>query len=238
MRKSVFLTTCGWPLFLEPRTFSTARPDFGTPGCGRRFTDRHGWRFQIILGLVIGSVVIGNPVPVCASVPDPGKPVNGLKVRFQLLTNQQQPFRINDAVDAELTIQNVGSQPIIVYQGDWSFIEEKGYSNVLSIGHYEINGAARSFHGLFPLIADRSFNGMKAKKEQGTFIQLLPGGTLGKRIQLSWPSWSKEVPGRFELAVTITMDPHLYEGHLSKEEIWKAWVGSVTSNLVTVEIVK
>ena len=239
MNKHLAVITNGCPLFRKPRTFwATSRGKTGTrhlaglPGvCG----GSAGSAGRMVGGMVF-AVWLAFPPLLWASVPAAGRQVDGLQAELTVVEGQRQASREkSQLIEVEVTVRNVGLHPLTIYQGDWSGIDDFRRPFNLYVGIYEIKGSARTFHRVFASFVDHSWNASDSQQDQKIFGHLDAGAFLKKRIQIVLPYGLREPVGSHEVAVTVVMDEELYS---SAHDVPMAWVGSLTSNLVTIEVVE
>ena len=208
----------------------------GAPCAGRGVAGRGAGR---IVATTAFAVWLAFPPLLWASVPMPGEIVNGLQAELKVVDGQHQSAGAkNGVIEVEVTVRNVGSHHLTIYQGDWSGKDDFRRPFNLYAGIYEIQGSARGFHRVFASFVDHSWNASEGQQDQQVFRLLDPGAFLKKRIQLVLPYGLSKSVGSYEVALTIVMDWKLYEGHVSAHDLPVAWVGALTSNLVTIEVVE
>lgn len=174
--------------------------------------------------VVIIALSIGPASLIHAKGPPPGETVAGLQAQLQLEEDQVQPFDARDAIRMRLTLKNVGPQPLILYQGNWS-------ERILVAGvvDREQSGRYVRLRGLLHCI-DRTVE-VSVDQSPETLAELNPGDSLSKLLECT-----ARQPGQYDVVVLVTLIEDHYKDQVSPEVMSRAWTGTVTSTLVIVEV--
>lgn len=160
---------------------------------------------------------------VFAKGPPPGDIIKGLQVQLELEDGQPQP--VHTTIRMRLTVKNVGLRPLVLYQRDWS--ERVVVAGVVD---REQSFELVRFRGL--LRCAEYATGGSSERSQEAFVQLDPGDSLIKLL-----GCQTQQPGQHDVAVVVNLTEDDYEAAVGPEDAQQAWTGTVTSNLVRVEVV-